>query len=236
MAGKIIPEPLPFEEAIEYFADKVPMTKAELAKLAEESRSLAFTVATEQKMELITGVKSAVEKALEEGTTLEQFRKDLASLFDAQGVTPLGKFHAETVFRTNIQTAYNVGRYKQMTHPDVLKERPYLEYDAVDDTSTRPEHAALDGKVYPADDPFWDTWYPPNGYNCRCRANSVSPEEVEAEGLKVETEAPAFYELPNGTHAPLIPSEGFGSNPATSAGYKPDWSKYPAELRREAGV
>ena len=236
MPGEIVLEPLPFQEAIDYFADKVPLTKKELKKLAKEAQKKAFTVAVEQKMQAITGVKAAITKALEDGTTMQEFRKNVNDLFNTLGVSPMGKFHAETVFRTNIQTAYSVGRYQRQTHPDVLAERPYLEYDAVEDEDITPLCESLNGKVYPADHSFWDTYYPPNHFRCRSRVNSVSKWEVEKEGLKVEKEVPAFMKLSNGGHAPLVPGKGFEKNPANTAGYEPDWSKYPEELRRQAGV
>jgi SPP1 gp7 family putative phage head morphogenesis protein len=45
---------------------------------------------------------------------------------------------------------------------------PMLEYRTVGDSNVRAEHAALDGIIKPYDDPFWSTYYPPNGFNCRC--------------------------------------------------------------------
>ena len=47
---------------------------------------------------------------------------------------------------------------------------PYLQYTAVMDGNTREEHAALNGVVKRMDDPFWDKYYPPNGWGCRCEA------------------------------------------------------------------
>jgi uncharacterized protein with gpF-like domain len=46
----------------------------------------------------------------------------------------------------------------------------------------------MEGKVYPADDPVWKTWYPPNGFRCRCRVNALTKGETE--GLQVESELP----------------------------------------------
>ncbi|MDD6471780.1 MAG: phage minor head protein, partial [Bacteroidales bacterium] len=48
-----------------------------------------------------------------------------------------------------------------------------LQYRTVRDSHVRPEHAALDGVTLPPSDPFWETYYPPNGWNCRCSAIQV---------------------------------------------------------------
>jgi len=45
---------------------------------------------------------------------------------------------------------------------------PNLEYRTVGDKRVRDDHADLDGTIKPLNDPFWDTWYPPNAFRCRC--------------------------------------------------------------------
>ena len=45
-----------------------------------------------------------------------------------------------------------------------------LKYSTAHDSRVRPEHRALDGICKPIGDPFWDTYFPPNGWNCRCHA------------------------------------------------------------------
>lgn len=47
-------------------------------------------------------------------------------------------------------------------------KNPFLQYQAVMDANTRAEHAALHGIVKRYDDEFWDKYYPPNGWGCRC--------------------------------------------------------------------
>lgn len=72
---------------------------------------------------------------------------------------------------------------------------PNLRYDAVGDSDTRPEHARLDGLVYPINDPFWNRNYPPNGWNCRC---SVT-----------QTDEPVSKNKPES----FEPDKGFDMNP-----------------------
>lgn len=43
-----------------------------------------------------------------------------------------------------------------------------LEYKTIGDGRVRDEHRILDGAVYPVNHPFWESYYPPNGWNCRC--------------------------------------------------------------------
>lgn len=48
------------------------------------------------------------------------------------------------------------------------ENNPYLQYQAVMDANTRAEHAAHNGVIKRYDDDFWDKYYPPNGWGCRC--------------------------------------------------------------------
>lgn len=45
---------------------------------------------------------------------------------------------------------------------------PNLEYKTVGDNHVRDEHAVLNGKIRAIEHSFWDTYYPPNGWRCRC--------------------------------------------------------------------
>lgn len=48
------------------------------------------------------------------------------------------------------------------------EQLPYLKYQTIGDDRVRDEHRSLDGVLRKVDDSFWDTWYPPNGWGCRC--------------------------------------------------------------------
>ncbi len=99
-----------------------------------------------------------------------------------------------------------------------MKLRPYWQYDAVQDSHTRPSHLAMDGRVYPADHPIWNTWFPPNGFRCRCTVRTLSKRQVEARGHTVEDKFPA-----------IAPDPHFGTNPA-KVKFSPDLTGYPEPL------
>lgn len=232
-------EPLPFEEAIAFFKDKVPLTSAEFYALAEEVRAKAFAVARVSSMDVVMDVHNAVLKAIDSGETLRDFQGRLDDIMQARGWEGMTPWHTETVFRNNIQTAYSTGRYKQMV--EQKETFPYWEYDAVNDSATRPEHAALDGKIFPADHSFWNTWYPPNGHRCRCSVNPVHKYDVdEGEAQTIESKDPTgklFEPIDPVTGRklparPLMPDTGWDHN-AAKAAWEPDLSKYPERLKKQ---
>lgn len=203
----------PFEEALNFFKGKAPMTEGQFYKLTEEAKIRAFTVGNMASLDALKEIQGSLIKAIETGQGLSDWKKSMADVLSQWDISG---WRAETIYRTNLQTSYQVGRYEQMTDPDVLEMRPYWMYVAVMDERTRPEHAALNGKVFPADDPFWDHWYPPNGYNCRCTVYTLSESELEREGLIVQ-KGKDFYnrpvKMPDGSVVQMIPDPNWDFNP-----------------------
>lgn len=229
--SEINTEPLKFDEAVQFFADKVTLTPREFYRLSDHYRSLAFTVSNYTKAQVLKKFRDEVLRAIEDGTTMETFRQNMSEFLVRNGYKGLTPFQADNIFRTNVQTAYQVGHYERMTNPETLRLRPYWQYVAVQDSRTRPAHLAMDGKVFPADSPVWDTWYPPNGYRCRCTVVTLSKRQVEQRGLRVETEVPRGEELPDGRFIPIRPDHHFASNPA-KVKWTPDMTDYPESIRR----
>ena len=58
-------------------------------------------------------------------------------------------------------------------------DRYLLQYRTAHDDRVRPEHAELEGVTLPIDDPFWASYYPPNGWNCRCTVVQVRRGKYE---------------------------------------------------------
>lgn len=68
---------------------------------------------------------------------------------------------------------------------------PYLRYSTVLDSRVRADHQDKDGIIKRVDDPFWNTWFPPNGWNCRCIVEQLEVAKV-TRGNFTKNEDPVF--------------------------------------------
>ena len=75
------------------------------------------------------------------------------------------------------QSAQMAAKWEQYSEDG---DRYYLQYRTAHDDKVRPEHAALEGVTLPMSDPFWETYYPPNGWNCRCTVAQVRKQKYPA--------------------------------------------------------
>ena len=211
------------DEALEFFRSKVVLTSKEWMQLQKEVRKKAFTVSNVATLDIVQDIYDELVRSIETGATAKEFREHINDYIDEQGYLGLTPYRTDNIFRTNIQTAYNAGRYKQQMRPEITKHRPIWIYSAVNDSRTRPAHAALNGVARRYDDPFWDTFYPPNGYRCRCSVRTASEREAARDNIKVD-QADSTVDVQ--------PDQGFDVNPGKTE-YVPDLTKYAPELRKE---
>lgn len=211
-------EPLAMPEAQAFWRDKVVLGYGEFAKLSNEAKTMAFAVSGIAKGDELNTVYQQLSRALDEGIPFSEFKKGCADIFERRGWTGKRAWRIDNIFRTNIQTAYNVGHYKQLSEQAELF--PYWKYSAINDSRTRPTHLAMNGRVWPADHPIWDTWYPPNGYRCRCSVIGITQAQADRRGLVVEQDDPTNNLIEpidpvTGNKLPaqtLLPDPGFNSN------------------------
>jgi uncharacterized protein with gpF-like domain len=204
--------PLPPGKAIKYLLAKQLHITWDWQDMWQEEHASKFTVAKVTKADILQDIFDALNKSKAEGTPFEQFKKDLVPLLQQKGwwgkqeavnvesgevrLVQLGSpRRLQTIFNVNVQTSLQVGHYKAQTDPDVLKARPYWHYSPVMDGKTRPMHRAWIVITLPADSPWWDTHYPPNGWNCRCTVVSMSLREIQRDGLRI-SDMPAENLLP----------------------------------------
>lgn len=219
-----------FKEAMEFLQSRKPVDKETYKQMEYTARMKAFTVGGYTSLEVLQEFLEQLQEAVRNGTTKEQFREDMNQFLESNGYTGINPWKSDNIFRTNLQTAFNAGHYKAMTDEAVLKLRPYWQYKTAGDSEVRPDHALMADRVYRADDPIWDIWYPPNGYKCRCTVVSLSAGQVEKRGLMVY-DRPPFTLDAGGKVKPMFPDKGFSGNPAKVT-WKPDLSRFSPELRK----
>ena len=170
---------LQFKEAIDFFRDKVNLPTKTWTDIWQGMHARAFVVAGAMQTELLEDFRSAVDSAIADGTTLQQFRKEFNAIVKKHGWSYNGGagWRSRVIYDTNLRTAYQAGRYKQLTDPDLLKVRPYWRYSHSD--------LVWDGLVLPHDDPFWQTHYPPNGWGCKCKVYAESERSLKRKKLKI---------------------------------------------------
>lgn len=162
--SEISAEAMTPEEALSFFQRKEVMLREDFEALADIYRPRSFTIAYVENLDILGAAKMEIEKFLVSGEGLGEFQATMDSLFSRMGVDQLTPHHIENVFRTNMQTAYNAGRWEALQDPEMAEFFPLYEYHAVDDDRLRPTHEAMNGKRFRRDDPIWDIWWPTNGY------------------------------------------------------------------------
>ena len=100
---------------------------------------------------------------------------------------------ANILFNRNyLQAEYQTAKRGWNKFLEQKEYYPNLVYRTVGDSRVRPEHAALNGVVKPIDDPFWKTYYPPNGWRCRCTVMNTA-EKVSEGTFEDKTVKPEFH-------------------------------------------
>lgn len=186
-------------------------------------RRQAFTVAKVTSASLLNTLLTELRRGSDEGKGYKQWASEVGTLLEKKGYArkPDGSaWRLENIYRTNMQTAYQAGRYTQMRESERFQ---YWEYRAVGDKRSRSEHLELDGLILHRDHPMWKRIWPPNGFGCRCSVTALTLRQAvargyrEPKGTKVVTSTGRIVD----TEA-WQPDEGFDGIPGQP--YEPDTS------------
>ena len=121
-------------------------------------------------------MKEAANLLLDENGDLkpfERFSNDVQKINDAYN-----KHYLKTEYNFALQSAEMAARWEEQQ--DDGDGRYLLQYRTAGDKKVRPAHQELNGITLPPSDPFWDKYYPPNGFNCRCTVQKVRAAKYPA--------------------------------------------------------
>ncbi|QGM80669.1 phage minor head protein [Otariodibacter oris] len=254
------------KKAIEFLESKKVFSKnLDKEGLQNSARARAARIANLSSLELTANIYQSMADAKRDGQFYSDWVKDVHSMLERKGWTAHydkeSKEHLivdsntgevfgsprrlETIYRTNMQSALSAQRYQQLM--DNVDNRPYWQYSAILDSRTRPRHASMHGLVFRYDDPFWATFYPPNGFNCRCSVKALKQRDLDRNHLQVSNSKSIMVDavieprkgekkitkgLKLADGSVVVTDNGFDHNVGRRV-YKPNLELYPEELAHE---
>ena len=215
MPNKLIPQ-----QALDYLKKKKLHPAFSYKDVWNEEHATAFTVAKAMQLDVLSDIKNALEKAVENGITFEQFKKDLKPSLMQKGwwgkrkmTDPLtgetvnaqlgSDRRLKTIYSTNLRSAYQKGQYDRTMESDA---HPYLMYRVGASVHHREQHLKWNNLILPKDDHLWNSIFPPNGYGCKCYTVAVTEtrkQRYERNGVPVyNPDTQKTVRLPVQTTAP----------------------------------
>lgn len=182
-------------EVPRYFADKSLRPAFSWLDVWGQEHAYAFTVAKAVDAELLATFKASIQRAIEGGQGFETWRQALRPELERLGwakprrvADPTGQrpdsvvnFAApgrlQTIFSANMRSARAAGQWERIQRSKGAL--PFLLYVRTTSARPRPQHLAWAGTLLPADDAWWSTHFPPNGWRCKCAVRQVSRFEAE---------------------------------------------------------
>lgn len=217
--------------------------------ISGDAHAKAFTVAKVSQLDLLNDIFKAIEDFKSSGKSVKEFKEGLIPLLQKKGwwgkhqvkdpetgemkTIQLGsESRLNLILRTNIRSAQSQARFKQQMK--VRNARPYLIYNQKERDTKRKSHAKLDGKIFRADDPEIHRIYPPNGFGCHCRMNSLSERQLMNMGGKVENVSDVLKELNLDSEVSQAEIDDMDNFDPRGTDFEKDMKKYSMELRDQA--
>ena len=172
-----------FDNAVDTALKEVPLDDISVQRL-KESNYVFSGIKTFH--ELNEAFPSLLD---EEGNRkpFNQFLNDVQKVYDAYNVQYL-----RTEYNFAQASALMAARWKQFEQDG---DRYNLQYRTMYDKRVRRTHRMLHNITLPIESPFWDKYFPPNGWNCRCTVVQVRkdkyPVSDEQEAMNLGSQATA---------------------------------------------
>ena len=213
-------ENLPYAEAVEYLKKRDVIKKVDYNKLSDKMRFRAFTASRIADGDLLKRINSELIKNVNDGKGLKNFLSlTKTDILDKVGMGAGGQgWYWETVYRTNVQTAYNTGRMMGFEEDKPLA----LHFVGIEDSRQTDVCHSLSNVIRPYDDPLWEKYIPPLHFGCRSTVRAIYDED----------ELPEEWSSLEGIEKP---AKGFGTNPLENDSW---WNELSSQVARakEYGV
>ena len=197
-----------FSEAAAFLRARSGVSYQDFLLLSDRYGQLAAAALAGTTRDVDKAVTNAVFQNTIEGLTGPNAAARIAKAMQSVGLTATKPALIETIHRTQTAVAYTAGRVAATAIPEIQSILWGYEYVTVGDDRVRPSHEALEGVRMAKDDPFWNRFRPPNGFNCRCDVIEIFVDEQ----IATEVTPPSTVEF-NGKTVEVQPDKGFGFDP-----------------------
>lgn len=217
-----------FDNAVDTALKEVPLDDISVQRL-KESNYVFSGIKTFH--ELNEAFPSLLD---EEGNRkpFNQFLNDVQKVYDAYNVQYL-----RTEYNFAQASALMAARWKKFEQDG---DRYNLQYRTMYDKRVRRTHRMLHNITLPITSPFWDKYFPPNGWNCRCTVVQVRkdkyPVSNEQEAMNLGSQATAgkyqeMFMFNPGKRMTTFPAyNGYTLRKCNGCNYRPDKMKLAADI------
>lgn len=217
-----------FDNAVDTALKEVPLDDISVQRL-KESNYVFSGIKTFH--ELNEAFPSLLD---EEGNRkpFNQFLNDVQKVYDAYNVQYL-----RTEYNFAQASALMAARWKKFEQDG---DRYNLQYRTMYDKRVRRTHRMLHNVTLPIASPFWDKYFPPNGWNCRCTVVQVRkdkyPVSNEQEAMNLGSQATAgkyqeMFMFNPGKRMTTFPAyNGYTIRKCNGCDYRPDKMKLAADI------
>lgn len=187
-------------ELIRWVEDKAPRSINSWRELGAEEYARAFTAARTAGYDIVNDLYRGFLTVLREpGASSADFVDRMIPILQEKGwLSDQGLASQASrlllIYDTNLRTAQAVGQWNRVQQ--VKSAMPYLRGFTAKDLrvrhppkSPRSDHRAYEGILLPVDHPFWQAYFPPLGFRCRCQVVQMTRSQVVRKGLSVTGEA-----------------------------------------------
>lgn len=217
-----------FDNAVDTALKEVPLDDISVQRL-KESNYVFSGIKTFH--ELNEAFPSLLD---EEGNRkpFNQFLNDVQKVYDAYNVQYL-----RTEYNFAQASALMAARWKKFEQDG---DRYNLQYRTMYDKRVRRTHRMLHNITLPITSPFWNKYFPPNGWNCRCTVVQVRkdkyPVSNEQEAMNLGSQATAgkyqeMFMFNPGKRMTTFPAyNGYTIRKCNGCDYRPDKMKLAADI------
>lgn len=168
--------------------------KATLTDLGKELAENAYVFSAAKTYQQVNETAKLLVSESGKVKTFSKFKRDAKKVFDQ-----FNKHHLAAEYSAAVQGTQMAVKWQEFeADKDIF---PLLRYQTVGDDRVRPTHRELDETTKPVNDEFWNTFYPPNGWRCRCTVEQLEADEDEitdTSKLKVGDDVPDVFQMNTG--------------------------------------